>query len=657
MTPAHLPRPPWGFVGREAELGALGRAVGPGAGSGGLCVVVGPAGVGKTSLALHWAHRTAAGFPDGQLYADLRGFDDSPPVEPMQVLRGFLTALGTPDRAVPDDDSAAQALYRSLLAGRRLLVVLDNARDSAQVRPLLSGGDGCATVVTSRNRLDGLVARDGARIVPLGVLESEECLDLLRAALPDERVSDRPEAAHTLARLCGGLPLALRITAARLAAHPSWSLQCVADELADEQHRLARLSAEDTDFVAALTLSVRALDEDTRRLFPLLGVHPGTDFDAYTGAAASGIPVPEVRRALGRLAAAHLLQEHAPGRYRCHDLVRLYARQFAPAEVRRTQTARLLDGYVHTAYAASRLSDPAGRPCCDLPDRLVRPAELAPMADRADALRWYRTEAENLCAAIDLAERTGDTARAWRLTVLIWPLLTWQSHRDWIPTLEQGLRAAVGTGDPVAENRVRNLLGWAVIEAGRPREALAHLERCLALADAAGDACDRALNLLNLGLALAGSGDPDGAVARFTASAAAAEAIADHGTTALALHHLARLCLDVDRPEEALRHSERALELCPTSRLGLTGILLLDLRAVALHRTGRPAAGLPLLREALAGAQAEGYAAGEADCLEHLADIMTDLVLPADAEAYRARAREVRAAMARHRASLLAPAA
>lgn len=637
VHPAQLPRTPAGFIGREDEFRSVERALAPD--SAGLALVVGQAGVGKTSLALRWAHAHAGDYPDGQLFADLHGFDGSTPVDPSLVISGFLSALGVPQHSIPEDPAAAQALYRSMLAQRRLLILLDDARESAQVRPLLTAGGGSSTIVTSRLRLDGLLALDGAALVPVGLLDEEDGLALLRAALGDDRIAREPEAASELIRLCSGLPLALRITSARLSAHPRWSLRSVADELGDEQQRLAALSIEDADITAALALSVRALDEEAQAVFAALSVVPGSDFTAHAIAAACRIPLATSRRALGVLASAHLIEERSVGRYSCHDLVHLFSREYA-AEGRGDRLRGLLDFYVHTAYAASRIYDPSGRPCCDLPEWCERPEAVPRLDDRRAVLHWYATESGNLCAAIEAATRAGEADRAWRLTVLVWPLLTWQSHRNWIPVVTHGLRAARAARDPRAETRVANLLGWATVEAGRAEDAIPLLERSRELAVGTGDDCDLAQALINLGLAHAACGTYENAVAVYEEAARVSEDIRDYGTAALALHHMARLYLEQDLPDRALIHAERA-RLMPGAR-GLMEVLLCDVQGVALCRTGDPWAALQLLEEGLVAARTEKFVAGEMSVLEHLAEVLERLGLRAEAEEKRHAAERLR---------------
>ncbi|MFD9797176.1 helix-turn-helix domain-containing protein, partial [Streptomyces sp. NPDC059070] len=319
-APDLLPRAPRGFHGRTGELAALTRAS---AGEAPVCLVVGPAGVGKTALVLHWARHDPAGLTDGRLYADLRGFSDMGEPAALDVLREFLTALGVPSERMPESENAAGALFRSLAADRQLLVVLDNARDAEQVRPLLPGGDRCVTVVTSRHQLPGLIVTDTARSVALDVLTPQDATALLARILGTDRIDAEPAAAQRLAGLCGGLPLALRVVAARLAGRPDWSLAVMADELADETRRLGLLDLEDTGVRAALRLSLQQLPEPVARLFAALGHHPGSHLDRYTAAALAATAPATAETALEHLTAAHLLTETAPGRWQMHDLVRL----------------------------------------------------------------------------------------------------------------------------------------------------------------------------------------------------------------------------------------------------------------------------------------------------------------------------------------------
>ncbi|SHM61168.1 AfsR/SARP family transcriptional regulator [Streptomyces yunnanensis] len=326
-APRLLPRPPARFLGREYQLQALTEALADRTtGESPLAVVAGPAGVGKTACAVQWAHLHAGAFPDGQLFADLRGFGEGDEAAPAEILRDFLLALGTRPERVPGSAQAASALFRSLVAERRLLVVLDNARSSAQVRPLLPGGPHCATVVTSRSRLDGLVATDCAWPVGLQALGHEEGAALLGAMLGSVRVAEDPAAARELVDLCDGLPLALRAAAAQLTARPRWRLARLASALRDERRRLALLSAEDTGIAAALRMSVARLSADDARLLRALANSPDGHLNASAAAALAGSDQERTQDGLERLAEMHLVDEEATDVYTISALTQLFAR-------------------------------------------------------------------------------------------------------------------------------------------------------------------------------------------------------------------------------------------------------------------------------------------------------------------------------------------
>ncbi|MGY5132005.1 BTAD domain-containing putative transcriptional regulator [Streptomyces nigrescens] len=326
-APRLLPRPPARFLGREDQLTALTAVLTDRAtGESPLAVVAGPAGVGKTACAVQWAHLHAGAFPDGQLFADLRGFGEGDEASPAEILRDFLLALGTPPERVPGSAQAASALFRSLVAERRLLVVLDNARSSAQVRPLLPGGPRCATVVTSRSRLDGLVATDCARPVGLQTLGHEEGAALLGAMLGPDRVAEDPAAARELVDLCDGLPLALRAAAAQLTARPRWRLARLAAALRDERRRLALLSAEDTGIAAALRMSVARLSADDAQLLSALATSADGHLNASLAAALAGYDPERTQDGLDRLAEMHLVDEEATDVYTISTLTQLFAR-------------------------------------------------------------------------------------------------------------------------------------------------------------------------------------------------------------------------------------------------------------------------------------------------------------------------------------------
>ncbi|MFD7492380.1 BTAD domain-containing putative transcriptional regulator [Streptomyces sp. NPDC059832] len=609
-----LPRAPRGFQGRTAELAALTRAA---AGEAPVCLVTGPAGVGKTALALQWAHRNPAAFPDGRLFADLRGFSDTGEPALVEVLREFLLALGVAPRRVPESVTAAAALFRSLTDRRRLLVILDNARHSATVRPLLPGGTDCVTLVTSRHRLEGLIASDAARPVPLDVLEPPDGTALLAGVLGEDRVLAEPVAARRLAELCGGLPLALRVTAARLAGRPTWTLAGLADELADERSRLTYFDVDDTGVSAALRLTVQQLPQDAVHQLARLGHHPGGHFDPYTAAALAGTDPVVATAALERLAAAHLVTETAPGRWVLHDLVRLYARGMDPAGGSEALVG-VLDHYIATALAAADTAEPGGEPCFVLPEDYHRPVAVRDFVDRAAAMHWLAAERDDLALAADAARTAGFHDRAWRIILLQWPQVVWRVRDNWSPLLELALDSARAHDDAYAESRVLSLLGWVLTEEGRTTEAVTLLERSPGLARQAGDRLGEATALINLAVVQAEQGELDTALEGCGRAVDLAREERDAHTEMLALQHLARMQLTANRPHDALESARTALDLGPEHEEVARRVLLLTTSGEARLALGEENDGIRLLDRAAGEAESAGYDTGAVRALQAL---------------------------------------
>jgi tetratricopeptide (TPR) repeat protein/transcriptional regulator with XRE-family HTH domain len=490
-VPRQLPAAVADFTGRAAELQALTAMLDQAADGGPGTVVVlaigGTAGVGKTALALHWAHQIADQFGDGQLHVNLRGFDPSgTPVAPEAAIRGFLDALGVSPWRVPPDPEAQASLYRSLLADRRMLIVLDNARDEQQVRPLLPASPGSLVLVTSRSQLSGLAAADWARPVTLDVLSHADAVQMLTARLGIARAAAEPAAIDRIASLCGRLPLALAVAAARAAARPSFSLAALAGELADSAGRLDALDAGDpaASVRAVFSWSTSQLRAESARMFRLLGIHPGPDISVLAAASLAGIPEAQVRRLLGELARAHLIAEQVPGRYAFHDLLRAYAAEEAHRTDsdpdRRDATGRVLDHYLHTAASAALLLEPSKEPVVLAS---LRPGAAAGQpTDYSQALTWFGNEHQVLLAAVSLAAGSGYDRHAWQLPSAIASFLRIRGHwQQWATTQRTALAAATRLGDAAGQALSRRLLANACMNLGDHDQARRHFADSLAL--------------------------------------------------------------------------------------------------------------------------------------------------------------------------------
>ena len=362
-VPALLPPDVYRFAGRHGQLDQLDALLAPEDLNNGVVIaaISGMAGVGKTALAVHWAHRIAHRFPDGQLYVNLRGFDPGgSAMHPADAVRGFLDAFGVPAQQIPGSMEAQTGLYRTLVSGRRLLIVLDNARDAEQVRPLLPGSAGCLVVVTSRNQLSGLIAAQGARPMALGLMSTVDARALLATRLGDTRVAAEPDAVDGIIAGCARLPLALAVVAARCAISPELPLPRLAEEIRDTAG-LDAFAGDDraTDVRTVFSWSYQALGPAAARLFRLLGLHPGPDLTAAAAASLAGEPLPRVRAQLAGLTEANLLNEAIPGRYSLHDLLRAYAAELAQTiDGEGAAVHRILDHYLHTAHPLATLANP-----------------------------------------------------------------------------------------------------------------------------------------------------------------------------------------------------------------------------------------------------------------------------------------------------------
>jgi tetratricopeptide (TPR) repeat protein/transcriptional regulator with XRE-family HTH domain len=500
FVPRQLPAAVADFVGRAAELKILDGLLEQVSGSGdwaGRAVIIsaigGTAGVGKTALAVHWAQQVADRFPDGQLYANLRGFDpEGTPAAPGEVIRAFLNALQVPAERIPPGLAAQAGLYRSLLAGRQMLIVLDNARDAAQTRPLLPGAPGSLVVVTSRSQLAGLAATEGARLITLNMLTGDEAAELLSGRLGLDRISAELEAAGELADLCDGLPLALSITAARAAARPRFPLAALAAGLRDEHSRLDALDAgEETASVrAAFSWSFQSLADSAAELFRLLGLHPGPDISVPAAASLAGLDVAHARRTLGQLAGACLISEHVPGRYAFHDLLRAYAAEQAHAPgsgtAPRAAIRRILDHCLQTGVAADRQLNPQRDPITLGPPEPGTTPEG--VADYRQAMAWFEAEHRVLLAAVTLAARHGLDAYAWQLPWALGSFLDWRGHwHDWVAVQRTAVAAAQRLGDNAAQAQSLRGLGHAYGLLGSYQKAYDQFKQALDLYSRLGD--------------------------------------------------------------------------------------------------------------------------------------------------------------------------
>ncbi|MEV4320143.1 BTAD domain-containing putative transcriptional regulator [Actinocrispum sp. NPDC049592] len=568
--PAELPRDIRGFTGRDAELRRLDSAAATDA----ICLISGTAGIGKTALAVHWAHTRRERFPDGQLYVNLRGFDpDHEPLTPIAAMAQLLHSLGVAPGRVPDGLDQQTGLYRSLLADREVLVVLDNARDAEQVRPLLPPAG--VALVTSRNRLGGLVAEMGAHQVAVSEMSEVESRALLAGVLGTGMVTAEVAASVELAQLCGGLPLALRIAAANVATVPGGGIAAVVAELA-KGDRLAGLSldGDDSPVTVAFTASYRALKTRSQQLFRMLGLIPGPDFTAAAAAAVSGLPLEDTARELKALSAAHLVEQHTTDRYRFHDLVRLFAgREVRLDPDRERARGRLLDYYAGITSAASQLFEPD---ILRLPGNPVGPSgyEAAEVADLP-----------NLAAAMLEAAARGPFPQAWWLADDLRVVYQRNGRRgEWIELAAPILSSARRHGEPEVQAMLLNSIGEPLFRSGQRERAIEQLNRSAAMARECGWPECEAASLAGLSFALEWTGRlPESISHNQKAAALFAElgSVVGENRTLHALaeqyHHLGRLRLAEDTSRQALDISRRhGLRLAMARDLRDLGAILLD---------------------------------------------------------------------------------
>ncbi|WP_203913295.1 AfsR/SARP family transcriptional regulator [Rhizocola hellebori] len=491
QVPAQLPKDIYAFVGREVELKRL-AAVADEVDGPNLLLIAGNAGVGKTALATHWAHRIAPSYPDGQLYLNLRGFDPgSNPIEPLDALARFLRALGADDAEIPREVDEAAALFRSLLAGRRMLVLLDNAHSAEQVRPLLPGARSCLVAVTSRRALHGLIAHEGAHLLELGVLCADDAKELLSTVLHDGSFAVDVEATDELSRRCGYLPLALRLAAAHLTCHRHLPIARYTSELAgdDPLAALDRSAGETATVSAAFGVSYRELSPAAQRMLRLATLAPGADFSLATAAALTGQTFVQAGQSIGELRAMHLINEDQPQRYSMHDLLRSYCSARAmdedSAQARSDATRRMIDFYGETVHHAYPLLQPVR---AKIAMELAHPPlETLEFSDRAAAIDWYDKERESLLGAIELAFANGWFASAWQLNCTLFPFFLLRRHwPEWLRALQIALAAAEQAQDLNARLITHNIFGIACRQMGENASARHHFTCALELGTTVG---------------------------------------------------------------------------------------------------------------------------------------------------------------------------
>ncbi|MGD0700623.1 MAG: tetratricopeptide repeat protein [Trebonia sp.] len=635
-VPRELPPAVPGFTGRSTELGALtgllDRSAEQAPGAVVISAIGGTAGVGKTALAVHWAHQSAGRFPDGQLYVNLRGYDPDQPVPATDALAGFLRSLGVPGRDIPPEADQRAARYRSLLAGKRMLIVLDNAGSADQVRPLLPATRACTVVVTSRDALAGLVVRDGAARLDLDVLPIQEAVALLRTLI-GARVGAEPGAAADLAEHCCRLPLALRVAAELAATRPAMPLAGLAAELADLGTRLDLLAADGdprTQVRTVFSWSYRHLDAEDARTFRLLGLHPGPDLEPYATAALTGTTVQQARRALDVLTRAHLIQPAAAGRHGLHDLLRGYARELTAAldagQEQHAALTRLFDHYLYTAATAMDTLFPAER---HRRPRIPRPATpVPPLADPAAAREWLDGQRASLVAAAGHTAAHGWPGHATGLASTLSRYLRNGSHiPEALIIFGHALGAARRTGDRAGEATALLEIGIVNGQQSRYQQAADQHQQALALFRAVADRAGEARTLGNLGVNDMQRGRYQDAARHQQEAVAIYRDIGDRLGEIRALDNLGFARQRQGRYQEAAGYHEQTLNLSreigdrPGEAFALGSLGTVDLRL------GRFEHAAGYLKQALALFQDMGNTVSEAEILARLGEVYLGLGL------------------------------
>jgi DNA-binding SARP family transcriptional activator len=612
LVPLQLPVDLGAFAGREADLKAL-RSLMPeipvagqltdGRGATPIASIEGMGGIGKTTLAVHFAHEVADRFPGGQIYANLRGYGPGDPVEPAAALETMLTSLGVPADRIPSDLDGRAALWRTHSAGRRLLILLDNAARTEQVRLLLPG-PGCLVMVTSRWQLRALVATHGAHRIALGELAEDDAITLLAATIGVDRVNSDPRASEDFVRYCGRLPLAIRILAVRAEQFPDVPLAEFVDELGYDEDRLGSFDLEDgdeTNIRAVFSHSYKALDDDAAQLLRLLGLPAVTDLSAPAVAALGGVDVAAARTSLGRLASAHLITESRPGRFQFHDLIRVYAAELSgqlDGERVRVETLdRLLNWYLTSALNASRLLRPERH------YRLVQGADVdmgVRFGCHQQALDWFTEETSNLIAAVSIAYREERYEQCWQLAWLLQTdFLIRARLEDWRSVFELALRASRLAGNRRGEAGILSGLGIAHSVARQHSEALGYLEQVLEIQQELDAPEGQARALYNLALSAGFNGDHERAHGHAIESLRLVRELSLDDLEADVLQALGDINSSMGRHEAALELTDSALEIWRRGGIVEDERFALYSRGNALMKLGRHDEGISCLSQAV----------------------------------------------------------
>ena len=615
------------FTGREAELQRLLTALPSVPGKAATVLAVdGMAGVGKSTLAVHIAHHLADRYPDGQLFVDLHAHSEHRlPVDPGAALDLLLRTLGISAETIPADTEQRSARWRAELAGRRMVLILDNAGSASQVRPMLPGAAGCLTVVTSRRRLVDL---DSTDVLSLDVLQPADAAALFRRILGADRAAADPEDIAEVVALCDRLPLAIRIAAARLRARPAWTVRYLAQRLRDRRRVLSELAVGDRSVAASLALSYAQLTEAQQRLFRLLGLAPGPDFDTYLAAAAAGIPVEDAERLLEDLLDAHLLQQPAPGRYRFHDLLHQHAHAAAqetdPPGARRDAAGRMLEQYLYTACVAMDAISPRTR---DRRPRIAAPATAIPLVTTTTAARaWLDAERLNLVSATGYAVANGWPAHATDLAATLRLYLdNGTHHSDALVIHQHALDAAQGAGDRAGQATALRSLANTFWRLGRYDQAYDHLQQALPIHRDIGDHHAEAGDLESLGATCYSLGRYDDAIDYYGRAVLIHRTHGDRVGEATVLNNIGVIQERQGRYREVLALSEQALAIHQAAGDRPGEAHALDNVGNAYWRLGRNDEALEHLERSLAIHREVGDPSWEAHTLNNLGNVLASL--------------------------------